>query len=79
MKEHFASLARRLTGSGDHPGKLDTIVYEDLKALRAAREMEDDRIIKVVDGFDDKGSPSGKFSRIYSTIRRIIAAKPIRS
>ncbi len=44
---------RRLTGSGDHPGELDTLVYDDPKALRAAREMEDDRIIKVVGGFDE--------------------------
>jgi uncharacterized damage-inducible protein DinB len=51
---------RRLTGSGDHPGKLDTIVYEDLKALHAAREMEDDRIIKVVDGFDESA-----FERVW--------------
>lgn len=30
---------RRLTGTGDHPDRLDAILCEDLSALRAARRM----------------------------------------
>ena len=44
---------RRLTGLGDHPGKLNAIVYDDLNSLHAARETEDDRIINVVGEFDE--------------------------
>jgi uncharacterized damage-inducible protein DinB len=44
---------RRLTGSGDQPGSLEAIVYDDLKSLRAAREREDDRIINFVGELDD--------------------------
>jgi uncharacterized damage-inducible protein DinB len=44
---------RRLTGSGDHAGKLNAIVHDDLKSLRAARETEDDRIFNVVTEFDE--------------------------
>jgi len=41
---------RRLTGTGDHPAKLDAIIYEDLAALTAARRIEDERIINFVQG-----------------------------
>jgi uncharacterized damage-inducible protein DinB len=51
---------RRLTGSGDHPDKLNALVYDDLTSLRAARETEDDRIINVVNEFDE-----GAFERVW--------------
>lgn len=41
---------RRLTGTGDHPDKLDTILLDDLSSLRAAREAEDARIIVFIQG-----------------------------
>jgi uncharacterized damage-inducible protein DinB len=35
---------RRLSGSGDHPDKLNAIVFDDLPSLQAARVQEDRRI-----------------------------------
>ena len=39
---------RRLTGTGDHPVKLDAIIYDDLASLSEARRSEDRRIISYV-------------------------------
>lgn len=39
---------RRMTGTGDHPGKLDAILFESLHKLREAREAEDARILSFV-------------------------------
>jgi uncharacterized damage-inducible protein DinB len=44
---------RRLTGSGQHPGTLNAILYDDLPSLRAARELEDERLIKMVEALDE--------------------------
>jgi len=44
---------RRLTGTGDHPNKLNAIVFDDLPSLSAAREQEDRRIIKFVQDLSD--------------------------
>jgi uncharacterized damage-inducible protein DinB len=44
---------KRLTGRGEHPNKLDTILYEDRTDLTRARLIEDDRLITVVGGYDD--------------------------
>lgn len=41
---------RRLTGTGEHPGKLDEILFDDLGLLRAARQAEDDRILGFLEG-----------------------------
>ena len=43
----------RFTGEGDEPAALDAILYDDLATLRAAREMEDARIVAYVDGLDE--------------------------
>ena len=43
----------RFTGEGDAPGRLDAILYDEFAALRAAREAEDARIVRVIDGFDE--------------------------
>jgi len=40
---------RRFTGSGEHPGRLDAILYDDFAALHAARRAEDARISAWVD------------------------------
>src|SRR5262245_5160040 len=40
---------RRLTGEGDHPTQLNAIVFDDLPALRAAREAEDLRLSNFVE------------------------------
>jgi len=44
---------RRMTDEGPAPARLNEIVHEDLGALRLAREAEDERIIRVVDGIGD--------------------------
>ena len=41
---------RRLTGSGDHPDKLNAIVFDDLSSLHAARVELDNRIVGFVQG-----------------------------
>jgi uncharacterized damage-inducible protein DinB len=40
----------RLTGVGDHPDKLNAILFDDLPSLHAARVEEDGRIIEFVQG-----------------------------
>jgi uncharacterized damage-inducible protein DinB len=44
---------RRLQGKGDHPGKLNATIHDDLESLRAARIAEDQRIVDFVDSLDD--------------------------
>jgi uncharacterized damage-inducible protein DinB len=41
---------RRLEGRGEHPPTLDSIVCEQFADLRAAREAEDERILRFVAG-----------------------------
>ena len=43
----------RLTGAGDHPDKLNAILFDDLSPLLAARVEEDRRIIDFVHGLAD--------------------------
>ena len=44
---------KRLTGEGGHPNRLDAILYEDRTELTRARMVEDNRLIAVVEKFDD--------------------------
>lgn len=44
---------RRLEGKGDHPGKLNATIHDDLVSLREARVAEDQRIVNFVDSLDD--------------------------
>jgi uncharacterized damage-inducible protein DinB len=44
---------RRLTGTGDHPEKLNAILFEDLASLHAARVEEDSRLITFVQSLDE--------------------------
>jgi uncharacterized damage-inducible protein DinB len=44
---------KRVTGSGEAPTALDTILHEDFQALREARIAEDRRIIDWIDTLDD--------------------------
>jgi uncharacterized damage-inducible protein DinB len=44
---------QRFTGEGATYERLDTILYERLDALRAARQAEDRRISGWIDGLDD--------------------------
>jgi len=43
----------RLTGEGENPGSLDAILFDDLAGLRAAREAEDQRLLRTVDGYGE--------------------------
>jgi uncharacterized damage-inducible protein DinB len=44
---------RRPTGEGEHPNRLDAILYEDRAELTRARIAEDDRLIAVVERYDE--------------------------
>ena len=44
---------KRLTGDGEHPNELNAILYENRDELARARIAEDNRLIAVVDGYDD--------------------------
>jgi uncharacterized damage-inducible protein DinB len=44
---------RRLTGVGDHPEKLNAILFDDLASLHAARVEEDSRIIGFVQRLEE--------------------------
>jgi uncharacterized damage-inducible protein DinB len=43
----------RFTGAGAAPQSLSGVLYDDLPALKAARETEDRRIIRWIDGLDE--------------------------
>ena len=45
---------QRFTGEGDAPDRLDAILFESFEELRAACEAEDRRIVRFVDGLDDR-------------------------
>ena len=49
---------KRLTGIGDHPNRLDAILYEDRIELARARFAEDERLIATVNGYDETGLAS---------------------
>ena len=44
---------KRLTGQGDHPDRLNAILYDDRADLTQARATEDERLISVIDKYDD--------------------------
>src|SRR3954467_14648961 len=44
---------KRLTGEGDQPNRLDAILYEDRTELTRARIVEDERLIKVIESYDE--------------------------
>lgn len=45
---------QRFTGEGEAPNRLDAILFETFDELRAAREAEDQRILRFVEGLDDR-------------------------
>jgi uncharacterized damage-inducible protein DinB len=57
----------RFTGEGEIPASLDAIIYKDLSNLRAARNLEDARILGFVDGLN-QASLSGTIS--YRTMTK---------
>jgi len=44
---------KRLSGEGDHPNRLDAILYEDRAELTRARIAEDNRLVEVVSRYDE--------------------------
>ena len=44
---------KRLTGEGDHPDRLDAILYEGRADLTRARIAEDNRLIGIIEKYDD--------------------------
>jgi uncharacterized damage-inducible protein DinB len=44
---------KRLTGQGEHPDRLDAIIYEDRLRLAGARADEDERILRYVASLDE--------------------------
>jgi uncharacterized damage-inducible protein DinB len=44
---------RRFTGEGEAPNRLDAILFERLDELRAARRVEDERIVRYVEGLSE--------------------------
>ena len=44
---------KRLTGEGDHPNRPDAILYEDRMELARARIAEDERLITVIEKYDE--------------------------
>ena len=44
---------RRLTGVGDHPERLNAILFDDLPSLHTSRVEEDRRIIGFVQGLEE--------------------------
>jgi uncharacterized damage-inducible protein DinB len=45
---------QRFTGEGDAPNRLDAILFEAFDELRVARAAEDRRILRFVEGLDDR-------------------------
>ncbi len=45
---------KRFTGEGEHPDRLDAELFADLASLRAARDLEDDRIIAAMGRLQDQ-------------------------
>lgn len=45
---------KRITGSGEAPNALDTVLFEDFEALRQARITEDRRLIDFAEQLDDE-------------------------
>ena len=65
----------RLTGEGDHPTRLDAIVFDDLSSLTAARREEDERIIRFVQGLAETRLDE---ALNYKTMNGIPQAQPLR-
>ena len=58
---------QRFTGEGDAPNRLDAILFETFEELRAARGAEDRRIVRFVEGLDDRRiEGSIKYRRVSS-------------
>lgn len=66
---------RRFTGEGPQPDRLDAVLYEELAALRAAREAEDARIEAYVAGLEE-ATLRGRF-RYRTIVRPVDVEQPL--
>lgn len=65
---------KRFTGEGDAPASLDTILHEDFAGLRAARQVEDKRIVQWVGSLSEK-AVGGRFTYMTVTDMRTISQR----
>lgn len=65
---------KRFTGKGDAPAALDATVHADFGKLRAAREIEDQRIITWIGGLE-AAAFSGRFSYMTVSDMRTISQR----
>jgi uncharacterized damage-inducible protein DinB len=65
---------RRLTGTGDHPHELNAILFDDLPALRTARQAEDVRIMAYMEGL---GETDFQNPRDYQTLNGSPQRQPL--
>src|SRR5437870_5163810 len=63
---------RRFTGIGEVPDRLDAIRYEDSSALRAARQHDDERIVRYIDGLSEADFAARLTYRTVTEPRRTI-------
>jgi uncharacterized damage-inducible protein DinB len=59
---------KRLTGTGEHPDRLNAILYENRQELLRARMAEDARLIGVIAGYGD--DDLGKLISYQTTSRK---------
>ena len=64
---------KRFTGTGTAPDRLDTILYDDLAGLRAARRDEDARIVAYIESLTDADLAAGVIS--YRTVAQPISVE----
>lgn len=65
---------KRITGEGDAPTALDTILYIDFAKLRVAREAEDKRIVRWISSQSEK-QLAGRFTYMTVTDMRTISQR----
>lgn len=65
---------KRFTGEGDAPATLDVVLHAGFARLRAAREAEDKRIVKWIDGLGEKAL-AGRFTYMTVTDMRTVSQR----
>lgn len=65
---------KRFTGEGDAPTRLDAIIHRDFAKLRAAREAEDQRMIRWIGGMSEQAL-AGRFTYMTVTDMRTISQR----
>jgi uncharacterized damage-inducible protein DinB len=65
---------KRMTGKGDAPNALDTIIHADFERLRAARQAEDQRFIDWIGGLGD-ADLGGRFTYLTLADLRTVSQR----